>query len=322
MNCDQIEVRITLGDMPSEDAFHVIVPSSMGSTSVGDLMGQLFPIHKARSHHVLDMLDARANPDLPEMYRVLAEMFDTWRAGTSRIDLRTLNGDPLLFSQQASSGLASSQSDHPSSIPVLHLVLDHRLLPLEAYSQEGGNRREMLAWMRGCVLLYFLDKRHEILPGGEDGQRCAHVSTVAKDLSTQGLTTPSSSGERYEITPAGRTYIEQLIRETESYIRRFDKFSDVILGNALRPTEFGTGLGIDMRVQLFIADGIDAFRAVFLLRTYDGTLDAFEDTWQQRICDDKFFDMLLEPALDYGIVPEEDLERAVRAGRESSIGRD
>ena len=137
-----------------------------------------------------------------------------------------------------------------------------------------------------------------------------------------GLTTPSSSGERYEITPAGRTYIGQLIRETESYIRRFDKFSDVILGNALRPTEFGTGLGIDMRVQLFIADGIDAFRAVFLLRTYDGTLDAFEDTWHQRICDDKFFDMLLEPALDYGIVPEEDLERAVRAGRESSIGRD
>ncbi len=317
MNPDRVDVRITLGDMPAEDAFQVVVPSAMASKTIGGLLESLFPVDQAESRQVLDMLDTRANPDLPEMYTALTEMMSRWRAGTSRIDLRTPDGDHLLFSDQASSRLASPPSDGSDSLAALHLVLEHRFLPLEAYAREGGDRREVLGWMRGCVLLYFLDKHGYRPPVGPDGRAEPHIQTVVGDLSAQGLIAPSTPDETFEITPAGRTYIGQLMRETESYIRRFDKFSDVIPGNGLRPTEFGTGRGMDLRVQLFVAEGIDAYRAVFLLRMYDGTLDTFGDSWQRRVGDEGFFDMLLEPVLDYSSVAEEDLERVNDAGREN-----
>ena len=68
--------------------------------------------------------------------------------------------------------------------------------------------------------------------------------------------------------------------------------------------------------QVFVAEGIDAHRAVFLLRMYDGTLDSFEESWLGRIEDEGFFDMLLEPAIDFGLVAEEELDRVIEAGYE------
>jgi hypothetical protein len=315
---DRVEVRITLGDMPDEDAFRIVVPHSMTSVTIGDLLDGLFPVSETGARRILDMLDTRANPDLPEMYRDLANMFEGWRAGTSRIDVKSSNGDTLSLSDQSSTGLAPtpSTSDSPGPRPVIQLIVEHRFLPLDAYGRNGGNRTELLAWMRGCVLVYFLDKHHSRLTVESAGQPDSHILMAAGILHAQGLITPSPTEEIYEITPAGRTYIGHLMRETESYIREFDVFSDAIPGNRVRPGEFGTGRGMDLRVPVFLAEGIDAHRAVFLLRMYDGTLDSFEASWRSRIEDEDFFDLLLEPALDFGRVTEEELDRVIEAGYE------
>jgi hypothetical protein len=313
MNPDRLELRITLGDMPHEDAFWIVAPYSMASTTIGDLLDSLFPNSETGARRVLDMLDTRANPDLPEMYSDLAAMFAGWRAGTSRIDLKSSTGDPVSLSDQASSRFAPTPSTLDSPRPVFHLILEHRFLPLDAYARDGGSRRDLLAWMRGCVLIYFLDKHHYRLPVEPAGQPDSYMLTVAGDLQAQGLIAPSPPEEIYEITPVGRTYIGHLMRETESYIRKFDVFRDVIPGNSLRPTEFGTGQGMDLRVQVLVAEGVDAHRVVFLLRMYDGTLDSFEASWRRSIEDEGFFDMLLEPALDFSLVAEEELDRVIEA---------
>ena len=84
--------------------------------------------------------------------------------------------------------------------------------------------------------------------------------------------------------------------------------------------QFGPGITVladaDLRVQVLAAEGMDAHRAVFLLRMYDGTLDSFEESWLGRIEDEGFFDMLLEPAIDFGLVAEEELDRVIEAGYE------
>ena len=167
------------------------------------------------------------------------------------------------------------------------------------------------------MLIYFLDKHQHRLPVEPAGGPDSCILTVAGELQAQGLIAPSPSEEIYQITPAGRAYIGHLMRETESYIRKFDVFRDVIPGNGLRPSEFGTGRGMDLRVQIFGVEGIDAYRAVFLLRMYDGTLDSFEDSWRRRIEDEDFFDLLLEPALDFSRVAEEELDRVIEAGYEN-----
>jgi hypothetical protein len=323
VNPELIELRITLGDMSDEDAFRIVVPCNIASVTIRDLLDGLFPDpetpdSETEADQVMDMLDTRANPDLPEMYVELAEMLSGWRAGTSRIDLKSSTGAPVLPSDQASAWFAPgpTTSDIPDPIPTFHLMFEHRFLPLDAYARDGGSRQELLAWMRGCVLIYFLDKHHGRVTVEPLGESDSHVQTAAGDLQAQGLLSASATEEIFEITPAGRAYIGNLMSETESYIRNFDVFGDVIPGNGLRPTEFGTGRGMDLRVQAYFAEGVDAHRAVFLLRMYDGTLDSFESTWRSRMEDEDFFQTLLEPALDFSQVAEEVLDLVFEAGGE------
>ena len=80
------------------------------------------------------------------------------------------------------------------------------------------------------------------------------------------------------ITPAGRRFIGALLSETEACIDRFDVFKDVLWDSDTGSAEFDTGYGEDLRVQIFIAEGLDPARTVFLLRLYDGTLDEFAST--------------------------------------------
>ena len=62
--------------------------------------------------------------------------------------------------------------------------------------------------------------------------------------------------------------------------------------------EFGTGRGIDLRVQVFLAEGLDPVRTVFLLRLYDGSMDEYLPVWRTETHDETFFDLILEPAVN------------------------
>ncbi len=95
-----------------------------------------------------------------------------------------------------------------------------------------------------------------------------------------------------------------MLTETESYIDLYDHFKDTEFDLDLDTTEFDTGRGVDLRVQVFLAEGLEPIRTVFLLRLYDGTLDDFVSTWECLIDDESFFDGILEPVVNLCEVDE------------------
>ena len=78
-------LRMTLGDMPLEDAFEVET-SFAADTTLGSLIDATFPPDPREQRQIRRLLDHRTNPDLPDMYDALIELLDHWRK--RRCDLR------------------------------------------------------------------------------------------------------------------------------------------------------------------------------------------------------------------------------------------
>ena len=113
----------------------------------------------------------------------------------------------------------------------------------------------------------------------------------------------------YAITPEGRRFIARLLAETESYIDQYDHYQDVLADTEGELVEFGTGQGVDLRVEAFLAEGLDPIRTVFLLRLYDGTLDSRLRDWMEAIEAEELFEGLLEPVVNrHSLGPDEMLE--------------
>ena len=142
----------------------------------------------------------------------------------------------------------------------------------DSYAPDGG----LMGWVGEGELL-------PILAGLQDKEFVA-----ASDVSGM-----------YVITREGRQLLGDMIVETESYIDRYDVFKDVAYDSDGQAVEFGTGRGDDLRVQVYDSEGLDPIRTVFLLRMYDGTLDAYAEVWRERIHEDGFFTEILLPVLDY-----------------------
>jgi hypothetical protein len=105
-----------------------------------------------------------------------------------------------------------------------------------------------------------------------------------------------------------------LLAETESYIDRYDHFTDTEFDLDLDSVEFETGRGVDLRVPVFLAEGLDPIRTVFLLRLYDGSLDDSLANWESLIDDEAFFEGILEPAVNRCHVDETAIGQIVESG--------
>ena len=209
-------------------------------------------------------------------------------------------------------------------MPALELTLAPQYRPLDYAAAQGHaeSREQLLAWLRECTLLYFLDKHEHPLPAPPESVNAAILPTAVAALCRQGLLNLSPESGLYEITPQGRRFIGRLLTETESYIDRFDVFKDTLWDEDLAQADFDTGRGADLRPQLFIAEGLDPVRTVFLLRLYDGTLDEFSADWPALIEDADFFDRLLEPAVNCDLAPEELLPAILAAGHAYADAQD
>lgn len=312
MTPGDINLRITLGEMSTEDSFWVTIPIDP-TVTVHDLLDTVFPDSAEYAEEVRASLDVRANPDLPEMYQAIQEVIFQWRNGASNVDFKSPSGSDVLPSDPVSRHITASNRLGNT----FQLVLHQRLEALIAYERTDGNRDDFMQWMQGCVLIYFLDKHHYPLPVEPDKHSNDWLLLpIADELQTLSFIAPSRIEDKYVITHQGRGFIGKLISETESYIRRFDLFSDILPGKGLQPTVYGSSRGLDLRVQIFEAQGIDQYRAVFLLRMYDGTLDCYKDTWHASIHDPQFFNRLLEPVLDHSRVDGDDLDLLIEHGLE------
>ena len=215
------------------------------------------------------------------------------------------DGQSIDLASQVSSWVEHAHTDSGSDLPCLNLRLEQRYYAVEygARSEFWGSKEELLEWLRSMTVLYFLDK-HEVelsVAPGEGGDLV--IAPTVESLRRDGLVEEAGDCETLAVSEEGRRLIGRLLAETESYIDRYDHFKDTMIDVDGERVEFGTGRGIDLRVQVFAAEGLDPVRTVFLLRLYDGSLDEYLPVWRTAVFSARdggegFFDSILEPVVN------------------------
>ena len=306
------ELRASLAGMAREDCFHVIVPAEYARLSIGQLLDRAFPEDEHEQGEVAASLDLRANPDLPEIFGVFLDAMEEWRQGRC-----------LLTASAGETGdidLASRVSDYLEILPTpvgdgsvtrsLDVRVEQRYHAVDyaAQSEFWDSKDELLDWLQSLTLLYFLDKHDVELPLESDTDEDRALLRTIANAQREGLLTGSEDGSAVEISEEGLRSISGLLAETESYIDLYDHFKDTVIDTDLELVEFETDEGVDLRVQVYCAEGLDPARTVFLLRLYDGSLDEHLHEWKTRINEEEFFDNVLEPVVNRYDVGDELIE--------------
>ena len=305
-------LSVSLAGLPPYAVLQLTLPLASAQQSLAQILATVFPPDAAARQSMASGLDTRANPDLPDIYAAFLPVFDRFRLGLCELNL-TAAGRPAELSDQASHYL----SPDSSATPFLELAIIPQYRALDYAVAQGyvPGRAELLAWLRECTLLYFLDKHEYPLPAcSEHPDTPVIINATVESLCRQGLLEPDAATGLYAITPAGRRFIGALLAETESCIDRFDHFKDVLWDDDLDAAAFDTGRGLDLRVEMFVAEGLNPARTVFLLRLYDGTLDAYAADWPQLLGDDDFFNRILEPVVNRDLAPAELLTAILEDG--------
>ena len=105
----------------------------------------------------------------------------------------------------------------------------------------------------------------------------------------------------FKLTETGQTALKRYLDEAQNLIKRYDVYGDVDVdgsGNVL----FDTNLGRDLRVAAWEFEGVDPFRARFLLGINDGEWNNLSN-WMELIHDRAWYDGIFDaiesaPAVD------------------------
>ena len=302
--------------MDLEDSFWVSIPNRLVDLTIGGLLDEVFSDDEAKRAELTAALDVRANPDLPDMYDALLGVIDQWRRGDCTLRFFANHGPEVELSDPMSNHIGLRRyTDATGEVrPLLDLVVEQRHEVLDQLANRGVDTDELVQWLKGVTLLYFIDKHGFRLNVDASDEADRRLLPIAGDLAEQDLISAADEAGIYAITYEGRRMLGQIMEETETYIGQYDVFGDVTYDIEAGSAEFGTGRGEDLRVQVYESEGIDAVRAVFLLRLYDSTLDAYADSWRERIHSKEFYDEVLLPVLDHRRVDDEVVGWIIESG--------
>ncbi len=312
------ELQVSLVGMKAEDALRVLLPPEYAALQFRELIEAIFPDDEQGRSLVEARFDLLENPDLPEIYSVLLDAFSQWRLGHCSLKISGNRGTLIGLSDPVAQHLKypAGRPEKGPTVPALAMTVEQEYCALD-YSVERGSwesRDKLLEWLQSLTLLYYLDKHEYSLPTSPKVEVDRRLITIAAVLSAQGIIAASAGPGVFSVTESGRAAIGRLLAETESYIARFDVFKDVAYDRDAGLVEFDTGRGEDLRVSVFVAEGLDPLRVVFLLRLYDGTFSEYLPTWQQLIRTSEFFEEILEPVVNHCQVEESTIGWIIESG--------
>ncbi len=116
---------------------------------------------------------------------------------------------------------------------------------------------------------------------------------VIQECEQDGLIEIDVKNASYKLTAKGVRTHDSYIEEAQNLIRRYDIYGDVDVDGAGQ-VYFDTGLGQDVRVAVFESEGIDPFRARFLLGLNDKEWDVLEN-WEQQCTSEKWYREIFAP---------------------------
>ena len=311
-------LQVSLGEMKLEDAFWVELDPGYLGLQTSEFLDLVFPSNRKQQENIRDLLDVKENPDLPDMYAALLEIFAESRTGKFALQFFANHGPEIRLSDRLNDHLSIIQSpkNRIDETPLVDLVVEQKLDVLDYLANAGyfKNKQTTMEFMQANMLMYFLDKHEYKLPSTPIAETDKNLLPIARKLQSVNLIAPSDLDQTFSISEEGRQAIGKAIAETESYIDQYDVFKDVFFDADSGALEFGTGGGRDLRVQIYEAEDLDPVRVVFLLRLYDSTFDEGMATWRDSIHSEQFFGEMLSPIIDAERVDEEMVELILEAG--------
>jgi hypothetical protein len=119
------------------------------------------------------------------------------------------------------------------------------------------------------------------------------LTDVMKYAESKGWIEVEVSKVAYKLTAEGRKVYDRYMSEAQDLIRRFDIYADVDVDSSGR-ARFDTGLGKDLRVPAFEMEGVDPFRARFLLGLIDGEWNQLSN-WMELFEDQNWYAEIFDP---------------------------
>ncbi len=300
-----IRLRITLGDMPLDEAFDAGVSGVDVDESLGSLLGRLFGGGDGWRPSDEDL--AR-NPDLPDLTEELEGILRS--AGSSRSDVRFfVNHGPEAQPTDAVGGLcrATLGSGGGPEVALLDLVIEQRFTPLAYSAGRGywGSRDELREHLETQALLASTRGREEARRPESGSVR---LRALADRLRRAGLL-----DESCELTAEGAAALDMLEERRRNLRRDYDVFGDIFLDEEAGIIEVGAGRGEDMRHHVYEAEGLDPVSTSFDVVGIDH-VDEWIDDWAQSEDPNAFFDTLLAYTVETEPPGESALDDIIEAG--------
>lgn len=121
----------------------------------------------------------------------------------------------------------------------------------------------------------------------------AELQDTIAQAEREGLLDIDVKKAAYTLSEKGKREYDSYLAEAQDLIKRFDTYGDVDVEPS-GSIHFDTGLGKDYRVPVFEHEGVDPFRARFLLGLNDGEWDKLEG-WQSLYNDPKWYSSIFAP---------------------------
>ncbi len=300
-----IRLRVTLGDMPLDEAFEAGVSGvDMGGT-LGDLVERLFGGDGDWSPSGEELA---GNPDLPDLADELEAIFRSSDAGRSEVGFFINHGPEARAEDVVGELCRDGQTPNEGlESPLLDLVIEQRFTPL-AYSVGLGHwdsRDELREHFETTALLASGHGREQACRPESEGHR---IRTLAESLRGSGLLDDSC-----ELTSDGAAVLEMLEERRRGLRRDYDVFGDIFLDEEAGVVEVGSGRGEDMRPQVYEAEGLDPVSTAFEVVGIDH-VDEWIDDWARSEDPAAFFDTLLAYTVETEPPSDSALDDVIEAG--------
>lgn len=155
-------------------------------------------------------------------------------------------------------------------------------------AQDASNRDSM----RDLAYLMFI---HQLAMGAEVDvtKEYAELIDLIARAEKEGLIEVDVKRASYGLTEKGKRTHASFIEEAQDLIKRYDIFGDVDV-DARDIAHFDTGYGRDLRVAVYEMEGINPYRARFLLGLNDGEWDRM-DNWMSVLDNENWYREIFRP---------------------------
>jgi len=279
---DSLIIRITLGDMDIIDGFYISLPSEAEGLSIEDAIKKYVLSENIKSE-IMRKLSQISNLDLLDIYNALLFIYGDAKIGKIRISYHINNGPSYINpAEPVNKYCQTLRLDNDIEYKLLDLVLE-----IHENIETIPEMDIMLEELRGIFILYLMDKFGYLMDERE-----------------------------YFITPKGYDYLNRIIDEVEFYIDNYDIYGDVYVKSSGQVC-FNTSFGDNIIVPILKKDGINPYRAIFVIAMYLGNLDWIAEDPILLFSDEIFFELFdfIFTSSTIEEIGEEILDRIIKEGK-------